>query len=308
MIDINSPEEEKGYGPCGFVTILGRPNVGKSTFLNHVLGYKLTAVSHVPHTTRRKWLGIYSDDHCQIIFSDTPGIHESKNRMDQFMERTITSTLDRNDFTILLCDPTRAFGEEDELAARAALKSEKKTILVINKIDAANLQNIEKMTKQFLEILGDDMPVHKISALKGDGTAELLELLKAELPKSTFLYPKDQVADAFVRDIAEDIIRESCLECMREEIPHSLAVLIDVWDERDKKIKIECTIYVERVSQRRIIIGHEGKVLEGIRKSARVKLGKDLGKFVDLRVFVKVMPNWQNKINFLKELKLNDFV
>ena len=295
-----------GFGRCGFVAIIGRPNAGKSTFINQVLGYKLAAVSRVPHTTRRRWIGIWTSDEAQIIFADTPGIHESKNKMDEMMDKTIRNAISRNDIVLLICDPTREFGMEDELAAKAASESGKPTILTMNKCDVAKPEQIAEMKEAYSEHFTDSLHVHEMSALKNTNVDALIELIITQLPKGPFLYPEDQVADAFLRDISEDIIRESALELLREELPHSLAVMIDNWDEREKKIKIEATILVERDTQKQIVVGKKGSMVVAIQKSARVKLGANLEKFVDLKLFVKVLPDWQNKIGLLKEMNLND--
>ena len=295
-----------GYGHCGFVAIIGRPNAGKSTFINQVLGYKLAAVSRVPHTTRRRWVGILTSDEAQIIFADTPGIHESKNRMDEMMDKTIRTAISKNDIVLLICDPTREFGMEDELAAKAAGSSGKTTILTMNKCDVAKTEQIAEMKAAYAAHFEKDLYVHEMSALRNDGVDDLIKLLIEKLPKGPFLYPEDQVADAFLRDIAEDVIRESALELVRDELPHSLAVMIDQWDEREKKIKIDATILVERDTQKLIVVGKQGSMVTAIQKSARVKLGASLEKFVDLRLFVKVMPDWQNRIGLLKEMNLND--
>ncbi len=298
--------EDYGYGHCGYVAIIGRPNAGKSTFVNQALGYKLAAVSKVPHTTRRRWVGIWTDDEAQIIFSDTPGIHESKNRMDEMMDRTIKRSIDKNDVVLLLCDPTREFGMEDELAAQAVGSSEKEAVLVFNKSDQASKDEIEEMRAAYLHHFTKEPQLHYMSALRNEGVDDLLGKLKGMLPKGPFLYPDDQIADAFLRDIGEDIIRESALELVHGEVPHSLAVMIDTWDEKEKKIKIEATILVERETQKQIVIGKNGSMVKEIQRQARTKMGKSFEKFVDLRLFVKVMPAWQNRIGLLKEMNLHD--
>ena len=240
------------------------------------------------------------------IFADTPGIHESKNRMDEMMDRTIRRAVDKNDIILLICDPMREFGLEDEMAAKAAAEGKKPTILVLNKCDEASEEEILEMQKNYCLHFEIDPLVHRMSALENDGVDELLQKLKTMLPEGPFLYPDDQIADAFLRDIGEDIIRESALELLQQELPHSLAVMIDNWDEREKKIKIEATLLVERESQKLIVIGKGGGMIKEIQRLSRNKMGKSFEKFVDLRLFVKVMPDWQNKIGLLKEMNLND--
>lgn len=293
-------------GHVGFVTIVGRPNVGKSTFLNQVLKYHLTAVSSRPNTTRKRWLGILSDDDSQIIFADTPGVHETRNKMHEAMAKTIKNSISRNDLVLSICDATREFGEEDTMVCEALEESEKPVILAINKVDSASKEQIETIKKFYLSYLGADTPVFEISASKNTGVNELLGAIKNNLPKGPFLYPKDQVADAFLRDIAEEIIREAANELIFHEIPHSMAVKIEKWAENEKKIKISATIYVERDNQKAIVIGEGGNMIKQITKSAREKLHEDLEKFIDLKMFVKTAPDWQNKVSFLKDFGVVD--
>ena len=295
-----------GTGKVGFVTIVGRPNVGKSTFLNQVLKYHLAAVSSRPNTTRKRWLGILSDDESQIIFADTPGVHESKNKMHEAMAKTIKNSISRNDLVLSICDASREFGDEDAMVCEALAESGKPVVLAINKVDKASRTAVKKMIASYTSYLAKGTPVHEISAVDNIGLDELLESIKKGLPEGPFLYPKDQVADAFLRDIAEEIIRESANELIFHEIPHSLAVKIDKWNETDKKIKISATIYVERDGQKAIVIGEGGQMINQIAKAAREKLHEDLEKFIDLKLFVKTSLDWQNKPSFLKSFGVID--
>ncbi|MEN9361403.1 MAG: hypothetical protein RL095_2938 [Verrucomicrobiota bacterium] len=288
----------------GFITILGRPNVGKSTFVNAAVGYRLAAVSPVPNTTRRRWLGILTDDDKQIIFTDTPGVHKARNKMEESMARVISNSIARNDVVLLLCDPTRDFGIEDELAATAAKNSGKPCVLALNKGDVSTQHQRRTMSEAYLAILPSETPVYELSAATQAGIPELVEALAGFLPVGPLLYDEDQAADALVRDIAEDIIRESCMEQVREEIPQSIAVQIERWTEGPKKIRIDAVIMVERDSQKAILIGTEGRVIEEIRRVACAKLKDDLEKFIDLRLYVKTMPDWQNRLSLLKEMGL----
>ncbi|MCM8535360.1 MAG: GTPase Era [Lentisphaeraceae bacterium] len=303
MFDIND-----GDWPCGsvgYVTIVGRPNVGKSTFLNQVLGYHLAAVSIRPNTTRKRWLGILSDDNSQIIFADTPGMHECKNKMHEAMEKTIKTSISKNDLVLCICDSYREFGEEDEMVASSLADCGKPVVLAVNKTDIAKKADVAEIKKKYLEHLGD-VPVFEISAIKGENTEALLKQISDLLPQGPFMYPKDQVADAFMRDIAEEIIREAANELIFDEIPHALAVKIDKWQEGPKKLKIHATIYVERETQKAIVIGVQGGMVNKIKKSACEKLREDIEKFIDLKLYVKTAPDWQNKGGFLKDLGVVD--
>ena len=297
--------EEFGEGKVGFVTILGRPNVGKSTFLNKVLGYHLTAVSTRPNTTRKKWLGILSDDASQIIFADTPGVHASKNKMHEAMAGSIKSNLSGNDLTLCLCDATRPFGEEDRRVVGLAVEAAKPIVLAVNKVDVAMPDQIEAMITAYREKLGTDA-VYEISSKEGSGLEALLEAVKACLPEGPFLFPPDQLTDVIERDIAEEIIREAANELVYQEVPQSLTVELDSWNETEKKVRISATLFVERSAQKAIVIGEKGSMAKRIMKSAREKLREDLDKFVDVKLTVKVAPDWQNKKRFLREKGIVD--
>ncbi|MCH6258667.1 GTPase Era [Puniceicoccaceae bacterium K14] len=296
---------DEASGKVGFVTIIGRPNVGKSTFLNKVLRYHLTAVSTRPNTTRKKWLGILSDERSQIIFADTPGVHESRNKMHEAMARTIETCIDENDMVLCICDASREFGDEDRTVAEIVAKANKPVILAINKVDAATKGQIRDMRKAYSDIIGES-GVFEISSLVGTRTDDLLDAIRAQLPEGPFLFPSDQLADVIERDIAEEIIREAANELLYQEIPQSLTVKIDTWNENEKKIKIAATLFVERKPQKLIVIGEKGSMVSSIIKSAREKLRVDLDKFIDVKLNVKVAPDWQNKKSFLRDYGIVD--
>lgn len=296
---------EFGRGRVGFVTILGRPNVGKSTFINKALGYHLTAVSTRPNTTRKRWLGILSDKESQIIFSDTPGVHFAKNRMHEAMANTVIGEVNGGDAILCLCDATREFGDEDRRVAQLVRGAEKPVVLVINKMDTASEVQAVSIAESFQAIMGD-VSVFRISAMTGEGIDSLLDHFRQTLPEGPFLFPDDQLTDVIEREISEEVIREAANELMRQELPQEMVVKIDDWAENEKKIKIAATIYVERDSQKAIVIGEKGQMVNRVIKSAREKLRFDLGKFVDLKLSVKVAPDWQNKKCFLRDKGIVD--
>ncbi len=296
---------EFGRGRVGFVTIVGRPNVGKSTFINKALGYHLTAVSTRPNTTRKRWLGILSDKESQIIFSDTPGVHFAKNRMHEAMANTVIGEVNGGDAILCLCDATREFGDEDRRVAQLVRRAEKPAVLVINKMDTASEVQAVSIAESFQAIMGD-VSVFRISALTGEGIDSLLDHFRQTLPEGPFLFPDDQLTDVIEREISEEVIREAANELMRQELPQEIVVKIDDWAENEKKIKIAATIYVERDSQKAIVIGEKGQMVNRVIKSGREKLRVDLGKFVDLKLSVKVAPDWQNKKCFLREKGIVD--
>lgn len=293
-------------GKVGFVTIIGRPNVGKSTFLNQVLRYHLSAVSSRPNTTRKKWLGILSDDDSQIIFSDTPGVHESRNKMHEAMAVTVKKSIDDNDVLLCICDASREFGDEDKMVASMVAEAKQPVILAVNKVDVATKAEVKAMKAAYLELIGEGATIFEISSLKGTRTDELIAAVKDLLPEGPFLFPKDQLADVIERDIAEEIIREAANELLYQELPQSLTVKIDSWNENEKKIKIQATLYVERKAQKPIVIGDKGTMVSSIIKSAREKLRVDLDKFIDVKLNVKVAADWQNKRSFLRDYGIVD--
>ena len=296
---------EFGKGKVGYVTLVGRPNAGKSTLLNRLLGYRLSAVSSKPHTTRKRWLGIVTDEDSQIIFVDTPGVHRALNRMHRSMRKTIEDESDSGDVIICLCDPTRKFGSEDRMAAELVCDRKGHVILVVSKTDAADRDRIDEAISRYLEFTGD-LPVIKISAQTGAGLADLLSELKALMPEGPFLFPADQVTDSIEREIAEEVIRETAIESLHDELPQSISALLESWSDAGKKTRIQASIVVERESQKAIVIGGGGQVIEKIRKSAREKLMAMTDTFVDLKLRVKVVKDWQNKKQFLEENRIVD--
>ncbi len=289
----------------GFVAIVGRPNVGKSTFLNQALDYHLTAVSNRPNTTRKRWLGILSDADSQIIFADTPGVHASSNRMQEAMADTVASQVEGNDLVLCLCDPTRPFGDEDRRVADLVRATSKPVLLVVNKVDAASDEEVATIRDAYLEIV-DDATVLELSAKNGAGMEALIDTIRIALPEGPFLFPDDQLTDVIERDIAEELIREAAYEWVRQELPQSIFVEVTDWAETEKKIKITATLHVERESQKAIVIGERGSRVNQIRKSARETLREDLEKFVDVRLSVKVSPDWQNRKRFLSDKRVVD--
>jgi GTP-binding protein Era len=290
-------------GKVGMVAIVGRPNVGKSTFLNHALGYHLTAVSSKPQTTRQHWRGILSDEDSQIVFVDTPGVHLGKTTLNDEMLRAVQRSLSDADIILCICDPTREPGEEDRLVAERVAKFASRVLLILNKSDAATAEKKAGNRAFYRGIVGD-CEEHEMSALKGDGTAALLESVRKRLPRGPFFYPADQLTDAIERDIASELIREAALHHLREEVPHCLAVAIDVWKQTEKKLKLTATVFVETESQKGIVLGRQGSLIKTIRADAVQRLREIIDLHIDLRLYVKVARDWRNRPAFLRELGL----
>ena len=287
----------------GFVAILGRPNVGKSTFLNHVMGQKIAIMSDKAQTTRNKIMGIYTTDQEQIVFIDTPGIHKPKTALGDFMVEAAYSTLREVDTVLFMISADEARGKGDDMIMERLKAAKVPVILVVNKIDKVHpnqlLSQIDDYRKQM-----DFKEVVPISALQGNNVSHLVDILSENLEEGFQYFPADQITDHPERFLVSEMIREKVLLLTREKIPHSVAVIIDSMkrDEETDKIHIRATIMVERDSQKGIIIGKGGSMLKKIGSMARRDIELMLGDKVFLETWVKVKKNWRDK-----KLDLADF-
>ena len=291
----------------GFISIVGRPNVGKSTFLNHVVGQKIAIMSDKPQTTRNKVQGVVTTEDSQFIYIDTPGIHKPKHKLGDFMVKVARNTLAGVDIIMFMVNAEEKIGPGDRFVIEMLKNTETPVFLIINKIDLVHPDDLlttivsYKSEYDFAEIV-------PISALKGNNTDRLLETLKKYLPEGPKYYPDDQVTDHPERFIISEFIREKVLHLTREEIPHSIAVVIEKI-EREKKgdiINVMATIIVDRDSQKGIVIGKKGALLKEIGTKARHDIETLLGTKVFLELWVKVEKDWRNKPSRLKEYGFND--
>ena len=279
----------------GFVAILGRPNVGKSTFLNRVVGQKIAIMSDKAQTTRNKIQGIYTEENAQIVFIDTPGIHKPHSRLGDFMVESALSTLNEVDAVLFMVNATQKRGRGDDFIIERLKNVKKPIYLVINKIDQIHPDKLLQIMDDYRNTL-DYAEVFPISALEGNNCPELIESLVNTLPEGPQYYPADQITDHPERFIAGELIREKVLELTREEVPHSVAVVVDrIHREDDEKVLVQATIVVERNSQKGIIIGKGGKMLKQIGVKARKDIELMLGDKVYLELWVKVQPNWKDR-------------
>lgn len=291
------------HGRVGHVAILGRPNAGKSTFLNAVLDYRLVAVSDKPQTTRQRWLGIRSDAESQMLFIDTPGVHAPRNVLGEAMAQAIRRALGDADVVLCLADPTRALGREDQLVAEMAAHSGKPVVLGVNKTDLATPAQIEASEAFYAQALPAAVRV-RFAAVQPPTLVAVTTAIKGLLPQGPFLYPPDAVTDSFERDIGAELIREAALTYLHEEVPHGLAVTIESWDERPDERRVAAVIHVERESHKPIVLGHGGAMLGRIREMATARLTEMCGCTVRLRLFVKVSEDWRQNRMFVRELLL----
>jgi GTPase len=286
---------------AGFVAIIGRPNAGKSTLLNRVVGQKVAIVTAKPQTTRNRIQGIVTRDEGQIVFIDTPGLHDADSALGRQMMREVAAALEGIDVLLLMVDASRALPHADAMLLEKAQRFRGKTILVLNKVDRLPkpklLPLIDAFQKEF-----EFAAIVPISALKGSGCEELQKEILRQLPECEPYFPDDQVTDQPERFLAAEIIREKAIQAMYHEVPYALAVFVDKFEERPNLLRIFATLYVERDSQKKILIGHKGAALKKIGTLARKELEDLLNKKVFLQTFVKVVPGWREDPHKVREL------
>lgn len=296
--------DEKKDFKSGFVALIGRPNVGKSTLLNYLVGQKVAIMSPQPQTTRNKISGIYTDDQEQIVFIDTPGIHKPKNKLDDFMDKSSYSALDEVDVVLFMVEPEPA-GKGDQYIAELLKKIKKPVFLVINKIDKVHPDELLSIIDSYKN-LGDFAEIVPISASQGNNVSELIKTIAKYLPEGPQFYDADQLTDRPEYFIVAELIREQVLKLTHEEVPHATAVVVDrMRNHEGGKLQVEATIYVERPGQKGIIIGKKGQMLKQIGIAARQEIEALLGEKVNLRLWVKVQKNWRSDPVFLKSVGYN---
>lgn len=288
----------------GFIAIIGRPNVGKSTLMNALLGQKIAAVSPRPQTTRKKQLGILTLENAQLVFVDTPGLHKAKHKLGEFLNDEAKEALDGVDLILWLVDAATPPTEEDLNIASLLADVSPRTplMLVLNKMDMLKPDEESAREEEYTQLVNASS-VMKISAAKRLGIGELLEALIQASPEREADYPEDQITDLYEKEIAGDLIREACLIQLREEVPHGMAVRIDEFKERENGMAyIAATLFVERESQKGIVIGEGGKMLKSIGSAARKEIEEMGGRKVFLELRVKVSKDWRNDPNALRLL------
>ncbi len=284
---------------AGYVAVIGRPNVGKSSLVNILIGEPLAPTSPVPQTTRRRLLGILSLDLAQAVFVDTPGIHQPRQPLGKMMVRAADQALIDADLVLCVVDCSREPGEEDQLAVQRAQQAAAPAFLVINKLDLCP----DGGFRAGFEALLPEVPHYGTSATAGTGVPELLEAVLAALPENPPFFPPDQVTDVFEREVGAELIREAALLLLQQELPHAVAVKVEDWKERPNgMIYLSALVIVERESQKGIVIGKGGRMLKTIGTLAREKLENWLGQRVYLDLRVKVYRNWRKDENTLRWL------
>ncbi|PMD71159.1 GTPase Era [Companilactobacillus nuruki] len=291
--------DNKNY-KSGFVAIIGRPNVGKSTFMNRIIKEQIAITSPKPQTTRNKIQGIFTDDKRQIIFLDTPGIHKPHNDLDQYMDKAAISALKEVDAVLFMTEAGEKSGPGDKFIIEELKKVKAPVFLILNKIDLINPDEIAPQIDEYKDLM-DFAEVIPISASLGINVDDLMDTLTKDLPEGPKYYDDDQITDHPEYFIVGELIREKILESTRDEIPHSIAVVVESMNQRSEagKLQVEAYIYVERDSQKPIVIGRGGSMLKDIGIGSRIKIEHLLGEKINLKLWVRVKKNWRDDPAFL---------
>lgn len=284
----------------GFVAIIGRPNVGKSTFMNRIIQEQIAITSPKPQTTRNKIQGIFTDDDRQIIFLDTPGIHKPHNDLDQYMDKAAISALKEVDAVLFMTEAGEKSGPGDKFIIEELKKVKAPVFLILNKIDLISPDAMAPQIDEYKDLM-DFAEVIPISASLGNNVEDLMDTLTKDLPEGPKYYDDDQITDHPEYFIVGELIREKILEDTRDEIPHSIAVVVESMNQRSAagKLQVEANIYVERDSQKPIVIGRGGSMLKNIGIGSRIKIEHLLGEKINLKLWVRVKKNWRDDPAFL---------
>ena len=285
----------------GFVAILGRPNAGKSTLLNRLVGQKVAIVTSKPQTTRNRIQGIVTRPEGQIVFVDTPGLHEADSALGRQMMHEVAAAVEGIELLLLVVDASSTQPHADQMLLEKAQRFRGKTILAVNKIDGLPKPGLLPLIDAYQKAF-EFAAIVPISALKGNGCEELVEEILRALPEGEPHFPEDQVTDQPERFLAAEIVREKAIKAMYHELPYALAVMVEKFEETPKLVRIEATMYVERDTQKKILIGHKGEMLKKIGTEARKELEELLGAKVFLGLFVKVVPGWREDPRRVREL------
>lgn len=285
----------------GFAAIIGRPNVGKSTMMNQLIGQKIAITSKKPQTTRNRIQTVYTEERGQIVFLDTPGIHKAKNKLGEYMVHVANRTLKSVDVILWLVEPSSYIGPGDRHIAAQLEQVKVPVFLIINKVDTIQKEEVLPVIDAYRRLCGFQ-EIIPISALKGQNTQDVVDTVFQYLPEGPMFYDEDTVTDQPMRQIVAEVIREKSLHALEDEIPHGIAVVIDVMKKRknSKLVDIEATIICEKDSHKRIIIGKQGAMLKQIGTNARYEIEHMLNKQVNLRLWVKVQKNWRDSDFLIK--------
>lgn len=283
----------------GFVTLIGRPNVGKSTLMNYLIGQKIAITSNKPQTTRNRIQTVLTKEEGQIVFVDTPGIHKAKNKLGEYMVNVAERTLNEVDVVLWLVEPTTFIGAGEKHIAEQLKKVKTPVVLVINKVDMVKKEEVLTFIDAYRSLY-DFAEIVPVSARSGHNTDELIKVIFKYLPYGPQFYDEDTITDQPERQIVAELIREKALHCLNDEIPHGIAVAIDKMSYRRKLVDIDATIICERDSHKGIIIGKQGAMLKKIGSTARFEIERMLDMKVNLKLWVKVKKDWRDSDFLIK--------
>ena len=291
---------------CGFVSLVGRPNVGKSTLLNSLLGMKLAITSDVSGTTRNVIQGIYNDDDSQIIFVDTPGIHKPTHKLGTLLNKKAYNSTEGVDIILFLVDISKGFGKGDEFVLNRIKDKGVPVFLLLNKIDQVKNKEVLLGEISKLKELYDFAEIIPISAMKKDNVNVLISCIKKALPESEAIYSEDELTNVTTRFIMAELVREQVMKLTHDEIPHTVTCYVENYEEDEKVVHIQVLIVVDRDNLKKIVIGKNGSMLKEIGSRARFDMEKFLGKKVFLETYVKTLKNWRDQEKYFLELGLKD--
>ena len=289
----------------GFVSIVGRPNAGKSTLINSIIGSKVAIVSDKAHTTRNNIQGIYNDDDSQIIFIDTPGIHKPMHKLGKYMNSQSYYSIEDTNIILFMVDATEKIGKGDKFILEKLKEVDSNVFLVLNKVDRIKKENLFPMIEEYNKLF-DFKEIIPISALKKDNIDDLIKTIKKYLDEGERYYSEDYYTDKSINFMVSEIVREKVLNLTHEEVPHAVTCVLEKYEEEKNKININVLIIVEREGIKRILVGHSGSMIKEIGIEARKDIEELVGKKVYLELFVKTVNNWREKDKYLTEFGFNN--
>lgn len=289
----------------GFVSLVGRPNVGKSTLLNCILERKIAITSNVSGTTRNIIQGVYNDEDSQIVFVDTPGIHKPKNKLGTYLNKKAYTMADDVDIILFLIDVESGFGKGDSFILERLKELNKPVMLLLNKVDRIKKDHLLALINEYKDLY-EFSEIIPISALKGDNITDLMKTLKKYLTDDIKYFGDDTITNVSNKFLVSELVREKVLRLTNDEVPHSVTCLVETWEEEEKLVRIGVLIIVDRDSLKKIIIGKNGSMLKNIGTKARVDIEDLLGKKVFLETFVKTIDNWREREKYLAEFGLKE--
>ena len=289
----------------GFVSLVGRPNVGKSTLLNNILGMKIAITSNVAGTTRNIIQGIYNDDDSQIIFIDTPGIHKPKDKLGTYLNRKAYTMADDVDIILFLVDIEKGFGTGDKFILERLKELNKPVFLLLNKVDRVSKDELLPIINEYKDLY-DFSEIIPLSALKGDNVKDLITTLKKYLSSDIKYYENDAITNVSRNFIIAEMVREKLLNLTKKEVPHSITCLVEKYEEEENVININVLIIIDRDNLKKIIIGKNGAMLKEVGRQSRIDIEKFLGKKVYLETYVKSVKDWRDKEKYLQEFGLDE--